>query len=153
MYAKKPLACVRVRLGLPAASGRQRERTWAFLLILPILLLRARNGTRRKTGAEPYSPKCVEWGFSEVELPIYGVLGSSGASLVFWRVLCHSAHTFPSHRSTLRLLRGRWTPREGSGQHPGSLLHTRASSPSTHRHHRQEAPTDLPKKRADQTYD
>ena len=47
-------------------------------------------------------------------------------------------------------LRGQLTQREGSGgQHPGSLLHTRASSPST------TATTGklhLPKKRADQTY-
>ena len=46
-------------------------------------------------------------------------------------------------------LRGQLTPREGSGQHPGSLLHTRASYPST------TATTGkkhLPKKRVDETY-
>jgi hypothetical protein len=31
-------------------------------------------------GAKPYSPRCVEWGFSEVELRNYGVLGSSLSS-------------------------------------------------------------------------
>src|SRR5215204_3334327 len=31
---------------------------------------------------EAYSTKCLEGEFSEVELPIYGVLGRSGASLV-----------------------------------------------------------------------
>jgi hypothetical protein len=40
-------------------------------------------------------------------------------------------------------LRGKRTPREGAGQHPGSLLHTWAKYPPTHRH-RQES-TDLPK--------
>jgi hypothetical protein len=29
----------------------------------------------------PYSPKCVEGVFSEVELPLYGVLGSSQRKL------------------------------------------------------------------------
>ena len=46
-------------------------------------------------------------------------------------------------------LRGQLTPPEGSGQLPGSLLHTRASSPSTTattgKKHRQ-------KKEADETY-
>ena len=42
------MVCATVRRRLPANCGRQRERTWAFLLTLPILLL--------KNEAEPYSP-------------------------------------------------------------------------------------------------
>jgi hypothetical protein len=30
-----------------------------------------------RAGAMHYSLECVEWGFSEVGLPLYGVLGSS----------------------------------------------------------------------------
>src|SRR5215211_5579392 len=90
----------------------------------------------RGDSSKHYSPECVEWGFSEVR--IQRVLGSSFTSRAALSLswcsevfLCYSAHTFTLNKSTLRLLRELWTPREGSGQRPGSLLHTRVSYPST----------------------
>src|SRR5215217_7987985 len=62
------------------------------------------------------------WGFCEVELPLYGVLRSSGAFLMLWSTYCAGAHTFPSARDMLRSLRGQLTPREGVGQLPTLLL-------------------------------
>src|SRR5215212_9951581 len=69
-----------------------------------------------------YSPECVEGKFYEIQLPLYGVLRSSGAFLVLWDTYCAGAHTFPSARSMLRSLRGQLPPREGVGQLPTLLL-------------------------------
>jgi hypothetical protein len=35
-----------------------------------------------RAGAMHYSLECVEWGFSEVGLPLYGVLGSSPPGII-----------------------------------------------------------------------
>src|SRR5215203_6089731 len=57
-------------------------------LILTISSLRIQSGTRRNRRPSlcPYSPECVEGKFSEVGLPLYGVLRSSPRAAVS---LCH----------------------------------------------------------------
>src|SRR5215217_3063786 len=79
------------------------------------------TGILRTTSPFGHSRKFAFKEFSEVRR--YGVLGSSFTSRAALSLswcsevfLCYSAHTFTLNKSTLRLLRELWTPREGSGQ-------------------------------------
>jgi hypothetical protein len=52
----------------------------------------------------------------------WGVLRNSGTPFVLWGTYCASAHTLPSHKSMMPLLRAQLTPRKGAGQLPALLL-------------------------------
>jgi hypothetical protein len=67
-----------------------------------------------------YSPKCLEEEFCELRL--LGILRTSVLPWCSDVLLCHSAHTLPSHRSMLASLRVQLRPREGAGQLPVLLL-------------------------------